>query len=56
MNQLLRKLRNGWQMKNLRRELNGLSDGQLNDLGIDRCQIPDMARYCHGAGPRPDAN
>ena len=43
MNHLFRKLRSGWQMKSLRRELSGLSDGQLNDLG-------------QGAGPRPDAN
>jgi uncharacterized protein YjiS (DUF1127 family) len=56
MNNLLRKLRSGWQMKSLRRELSGLSDGQLNDLGIHRGQITDMARYCHGAGPRPAAN
>jgi uncharacterized protein YjiS (DUF1127 family) len=56
MNHILRKLRTGWQMKSLRRELYGLSDGQLNDLGIHRGQIPDMARYCHGAGPRPDNN
>lgn len=56
MNQLLRKHRSGWQMNTPRRELSGLSDGQLNDLGIHRGQISDMARYCHGAGPRPDAN
>lgn len=56
MNQLFRTIRTGRQMKSLRRELDGLSDGLLNDLGIHRGQIPDMARYCHGAGPRPDAN
>ncbi len=56
MTNIIRTLRKGWQMKSLRRELSGLSDGQLHDLGIHRGQISDMARYCHGTGPRPDAN
>ncbi|MBC6439967.1 MAG: DUF1127 domain-containing protein [Rhodospirillales bacterium] len=54
MTNLLRKLRNELRMKTMRRELAGLTDGQLDDLGIHRGQISDLARYCHGAGPRPD--
>ena len=48
-------LRNQWRATTLRRQLAGLSDGQLDDLGIHRGQIDALARYCHGLGPRPDS-
>ncbi len=55
MSNILRKLRAEWRVKSMRRELAGLTDGQLDDLGIHRGQIADLARYCHGLGPRPDS-
>ncbi|MBT5432080.1 MAG: DUF1127 domain-containing protein [Alphaproteobacteria bacterium] len=55
MANIIRKLRDEWRMKSLRRELSGLSDGQLDDLGIHRGQITDLSRYYHGIGPRPDS-
>lgn len=55
MANIIRSLRKGWRMNSMRRELARLSDGQLRDIGIHRGQIDDLARYCHGIGPRPDS-
>ncbi len=54
MTDLFSTWRNRWRATALRRQLAGLSDGQLDDLGIHRGQIDALARYCHGLGPRPD--
>jgi len=55
MANLIKRIRNEFRMKGMRRELSGLTDGQLDDLGIHRGQITDLTRYCHGLGPRPDS-
>ena len=55
MNHFFQKLSCAWRMKVMRRELASLSDGQLDDIGICRAQIPDFTRYCHGTGPRPSS-
>ncbi|MBN35527.1 MAG: hypothetical protein CMM46_12305 [Rhodospirillaceae bacterium] len=55
MANIIKKICNDMRMKSMRRDLSTLSDGELNDLGIHRGQIPDLARYFYGAGPRPDS-
>ena len=55
MANIIRSLRKGWRVNGMRRELSRLSDAQLRDIGINRGQIDDLARYCHGVGPRPNA-